>query len=86
MTKQISNCKFVLRIGQSYFALMTQFKIFEGKRQEEGGGGQNGFSKLQTSKKKYSTQRLDQCFTVLTFLHNADILFNKLSNKLRERR
>lgn len=83
MTKQISNCKFVLRIGQSYFALMTQFKIFEGKRQEEGGGV---FSKLQTSKKKYSTQRLDQCFTVLTFLHNADILFNKLSNKLRERR
>lgn len=82
MTKQISNCKFVLRIGQSYFALMTQFKIFEGKRQEEGGG----VSKLQTSKKKYSTQRLDQCFTVLTFLHNADILFNKLSNKLRERR
>lgn len=85
MTKQISNCKFVLRIGQSYFALMTQFKIFEGKRQEEG-GGQNGFSKLQTSKKKYSTQRLDQCFIVLTFLHNADILFNKLLNKLRERR
>lgn len=84
MTKQISNCKFVLRIGQSYFALMTQFKIFEGKRQEEGGGAV--FSKLQTSKKKYSTQRLDQCFTVLTFLHNADILFNKLSNKLRERR
>lgn len=84
MTKQISNCKFVLRIGQSYFAIMTQFKIFEGKRQEEGGGGV--FSKLQTSKKKYSTQRLDQCFTVLTFLHNADILFNKLSNKLRERR
>lgn len=39
MTKQISNCKFVLRIGQSYFALMTQFKIFEGKRQEEGGEG-----------------------------------------------
>lgn len=38
MTKQISNCKFVLRIGQSYFAIMTQFKIFEGKRQEEGGG------------------------------------------------
>lgn len=48
---QKSNCKFVLRIGQSYFAIMTQFKIFEGKRQEEGGGGQNGFSKLQTSKK-----------------------------------
>lgn len=48
---QKSNCKFVLRIGQSYFALMAQFKIFEGKRQEEGGGGQNGFSKLQTSKK-----------------------------------
>lgn len=80
MIMQISNCKFVLRIGQSYFALMTQLKIFEGKRQEEGG------AKLQTSKKKYSTQRLDQCFTVLTFLHNADILFNKLSNKLRERR
>lgn len=77
---QKSNCKFVLRIGQSYFALMAQFKIFEGKRQEEGG------AKLQTFKKKYSTQRLDQCFTVLTFLHNADILFNKLSNKLRERR
>lgn len=81
---QKSNCKFVLRIGQSYFALMTQFKIFEGKRQEEGGAKR--FLKTQTSKKKYSTQRLDQCFTVLTFLHNADILFNKLSNKLRERR
>lgn len=84
MTKQISNCKFVLRIGQSYFAIMTQFKIFEGKRQEEGGG--EFFQNYKHLKKKYSTQRLDQCFTVVTFLHNADTLFNKLLNKLRERR
>lgn len=82
---QKSNCKFVLRIGQSYFALMAQFKIFEGKRQEEGGGGKP-VSQNYKHLKKYLTQRLDQCFTVLTFLHNADILFNKLSNKLRERR
>lgn len=83
---QKSNCKFVLRIGQSYFPLMAQFKIFEGKRQEEGGGGKTVSQNYKHLKKKYSTQRLDQCFTVITFLHNADILFNKLSNKLRERR
>lgn len=53
---QISNCKFVLRIGQSYFALMTQLKIFEGKRQEEGG------AKLQTSKKKIFNTKIGSVF------------------------
>lgn len=53
---QKSNCKFVLRIGQSYFALMAQFKIFEGKRQEEGGGGKPVSQNYKHLKKIFNTK------------------------------
>lgn len=59
---QISNCKFVLRIGQSYFALMAQFKIFEGKRQEEGGGGKPVSQNYKHLKKKIFNTKIGSVF------------------------